>query len=302
MRRRSARALTAARRGGATRSGQIMVFGFLVLVSFLMLAPFVHELAKSFSYPIAVERGDVVFWPVDFTLGNYAHYLQPEYRGLWRAFGNSLVLTVVGTTWSVFFTAVAAYPLSKPAIQFRARGFVGGLVVFAIVFSPPMIPYFLAVRSYGLMDSLFALIATHTISPFNLILVRTYYRGLPNDLFEAATVEGAGDLTQLMRIAMPLAKPVLATITVYTAVVFWNIYLHALMFLRSPDLMTLQPYVRQLVSAGAEVVARGATNDPFRLAVSTRSALVIISILPMLIFYPFLQKHFEKGALLGSLK
>ena len=296
------RSLSDARRMGASTGGQLLIVLVLGLFGLAMLLPFVNEIAKSFSHPDLVKRGLVSLWPKGFTLGNYRHYLNPEFDGLWRAFYNSIFITSIGTVWSVFFTACMAYSMSKPVSVFRAGPALSVLIVFAIVFFPPMIPYFLTVRSYGLMNTRWVIILAHTVGPFYLIIVRTFFRGLPQDLFDAAEIDGAGDFRQALQIAFPLAKPALATIAIYSAVLLWNIYLHSLLFIRDPGLMPLQPVVRSLMASTGDTGAVTLTYNPFRNSESAKSALVIISILPIAMVYPLLQKHFTKGALLGSVK
>jgi len=293
-----------ASRLGATPAGRIVVFAGLLAVTLLTLLPVVHEIAKSFSMPGAVNAGKVFLWPVEPTLGNYAHYFQAEYASLLRAFLNNVLITVSGTLWSVFFTTLTAYPLSRSLREFRFGAFLMGLFVFCIVFTPPLIPYFLAIRSYGLLDTWWALILTHTVLPFNLILVVSYMRGLPEELFEACRMDGGNDWWMAFRVAFPLATPILATIGVYTAVLFWNFYLHPILFLQSPDLMPLQPVIRSYLSEEVGVIRVGVdgVQDLFAHTPSSASALVLLSILPVVLVYPFLQKHFLKGSLEGAIK
>ncbi|MFW5776343.1 MAG: carbohydrate ABC transporter permease [Spirochaetota bacterium] len=288
---------------GGSFVGTVFVHIVLVIVGLVMLLPFVHELAKSLSFPLRVQVGDVVFWPKDFTFRNYTYFIDPAYKNLWRSFINTAYLTVVGTVWSVFFTAIVAFPLSRPRSEFRLGPAMMGLVVFSIIFFPPLIPYFLVVKSYGLMDTLWAIILAHTIGPFNLILVFSYYRGLPEDLFDSCRIDGGTDLRLVWQIAIPLSKPVLATIAVYTAVLLWNIFLHALLFIRDPTIMPLQPIVRSILSRSTDSLARQSlTFNPFESAESTKSAIILLSTLPIIAVYPFLQRYFVKGALLGALK
>lgn len=291
-----------ARKMGASVGGQIAVAVVLGIYGLVVLLPFLSEIAKSLSDPELVKRGLVSFFPRGITLGNYAYYLDPEFTGLWRAFGNSFYITAIGTVWSVFFTACMAYAMSKPRKMFRAGRFLSVLIVFAILFFPPLIPYFLAVRGYGLMNTRWVIILAHTIGPFYLIIVRTFFRGLPQELFDAAEMDGASDFRQAIQIAFPLAKPALATIGIYTAVLLWNIYLHSLLFIRDASLMPLQPVVRSLMTSSGDTGAVTLVYDPFRNSESAKSALVILSIIPIMIVYPLLQKHFTKGALLGSVK
>ena len=287
---------------GASVGGQTAIVIVLAVVGLVMLLPFVHEIAKSLSDPLVVKQGLVSLWPRNLTLGNYSYYLDPQFDGLWRSFLNSIYITAVGTVWSVFFTASMAYAMSKSQEVFRVGKFLSFLVVFGIVFFPPMIPYFLTVRSYGLMNTRWVIILAHTIGPFNLLIVRTYFRGLPQELFDAAEIDGASQFRQAFQIAFNLSKPALATISIYTAVLLWNIYLHSLLFIRDPDLTPLQPVVRSLLARSEDTGEITMEFNPFRNAQSAKSALVIVSIIPIAIVYPFLQRHFTKGALLGSVK
>lgn len=292
-----------ARRLGATRAGDAAIHGLLALIALSMLLPFAHEIAKSLSHPGVANRGLVAFWPKEFTTANYGYFLRREFEPLWRSYLNSVFLLAVGTTWNVVFTMLYAYPLSRPKGAFRAAGFCNWLILFSIIFLPPMIPYFLAVRTYGLMDTLWVIIIAHTVSPFNAVIVRTFLKNLPEELFESARMDGAGDLRQAFQIAFPLSLPVIATIIVYTSVLMWNMYLHALLFIRDATKMPLQVIVRNILSRSIDMVMNESPEfDAFRNAASTKSALVILSILPMLIMYPFLQKYFAKGALVGSVK
>lgn len=292
-----------ARRLGATIAGDFGIYAVLALAAVSMLLPFVHELAKSLSHPDAANRGLVALVPQDVTAANYAYFLRQEFTPLWRSYLNSVFLLAVGTSWNVVFTMLYAYPLSRPKGTFKAAGFCNWLIVFSIIFLPPMIPYFLAVRSYGIMDTLWVIVIAHTVSPFNAIIVRTFLKSLPEELFESARMDGAGDVRQAFQIAFPLSLPVIATIIVYTSVLMWNMYMHALLFIRDATKMPLQVVVRNILSRSVDMVMNESPEyDAFRNSASTKSALLILSILPMLIMYPFLQKYFAKGALVGSVK
>lgn len=291
-------------RHGGTRIGGIAVTATLVLIGLMMVLPFIHEIAKSFSFPVRVNAGEVAFLPVQPTLGNYELYFDPSFSFLWRSFFNTIFLASVGTVWSVFFTAIVAFPLSRPRREFVIGPHVLTLVVFSIIFFPPIIPYFLAVRSYGLMNSLWAIILTHTIMPFHLILVINYYRSLPEEIFESCRIDGANELHVAWHIAIPLAKPVIATIAVFAAVIIWNILFHALLFIRDRSLMPLQPMVRLIMQETMSVGDHQqiTTRNPFFRTASSQSALVLMTTLPIVIVYPLLQKYFIKGALLGAVK
>ena len=184
-----------------SRFGVFFVYIVLALVAIIMLFPFAHELAKSLSYPTEVAAGRVLLWPRDFTWGNYLYFT--KFAQLWRSFANTIFITVVGTTWTVLMTAMMAYPLSRSKKEFRLGPVVRVMVVFSMVFFPPMIPYFLAIRSYGMMDSFSALILTHTIYPYYLLMIISFYHGLEEGLLEAARIDGAGDFRLFCQFALP---------------------------------------------------------------------------------------------------
>lgn len=275
---------------------------FLLIVALTVILPFMHEISKSLSYPTNVDAGQVTLLPVNFTWGNYIYLFQSKIQILWRSFFNTVYITVIGTIWSVFFTAILAFPLSRPKSEFRIRGVIMKIVIFTLIFSPPIIPFFLAVRSYGMMDKLSSLFIIYTISSFNLILVMTYFRGLPEELFDSCRIDGGSDWRIVFQIAIPLSKPVLATIAVYQSVGIWNIFFAALLFIRTPKLMPLQPLVRSILAESLDTQPTQILVDAFRFSMSTKSALVLLTTLPIVVVYPFLQRYFVKGALIGAIK
>lgn len=298
------RGLSQEARLGATKTGIFFVTAAMGTITLLVLLPFMHEIAKSFSMPTAVDAGKVFLWPVEPTLGNYLHFFKPEYKALLQGFLNNVLITTLGTLWSVSFTALTAFPISRPKREFIPGPALMGLFLFCIVFAPPMIPYFLTIRAYGLMDSWWALFLPHTVMAFNLILTVSYLRGLPEEMFEACRMDGGNDGHLAFRIAFPLAQPILATIAVYTAVMFWNIYLHPILFIRNPDLTPLQPVLRSFLaeSVGVQRFESDAARDIFANTQSAASALVLLSIIPVALVYPLLQKYFLKGSLEGAIK
>ncbi len=274
----------------------------LALLALIMLYPLVHTLAVSFSAGPAAEAGRVYVWPVGFQTTGWRYVVRD--RMLHRAFLNSVYVTVVGVVGSLGFTALFAYPLSRS--YFTPRKALSLMVVISLVIRYPLIPYFLSIRSYGLMNNIHVLIVTHLITEFNLIIMRTFFQGLPDELEEAALMEGANHLHILVRIIIPLSKPVFATLALFFAVNYWNMFLHPLMFLRDANLMPIQIRLRQFIAQSAalqdrsgEVGGRG-TADLNRRTIE--AAVTIFATLPILMLYPFLQRHFVKGALLGSVK
>ncbi|MDC7232755.1 MAG: carbohydrate ABC transporter permease [Spirochaetales bacterium] len=281
----------------------IVVYTFLLLITLLMILPFLHELAKSFSYPTEVEAGRVSLLPKRFTFGNYYYFWRKQSEQLGRAFLNTIYITVVGTAWTVFNTALLAFPLSRSKKEFRLGVPILMIVIFCFVFQRPVIPYFLTVKAYGLMDTRAALILSHTIVPFYLLLVLTFFRGLPEDLFDACRIDGGSDFHLFWHVALPLSKASLASVAIFSGVTMWNLFFHPMLFIRSSDLMPLQPIVRSIMRGTGDVLKGNLLdNDPFRETESIKSALIMLTIIPVAVVYPFLQKYFTKGTMVGAIK
>jgi putative aldouronate transport system permease protein len=278
------------------------IYALLLLIALSMVLPFVHELAKSFSYPTEVAAGRVSLWPKEFTWGNYGYFYRKHLTTLSRSFLNSLFITGFGVLWSTLNAAIFAFPLSRPPSEFRLTRPILSLVLLTLVFSPPVIPYFLAIKSYGLMDTYWAIILPHTIFPFELILVITFFRQLPEEMFDACRIDGGNDWHLFRHVALPLSKAVLVTVALFASVGLWNIFFHALLFLRNPKLQPLQVFVRGILQAGGDISSGQMIRDPFSETESTKSALVLLTTLPIIVVYPLLQRYFAKGVLLGAIK
>lgn len=273
----------------------------LVLLAFLMLYPLLHTLAVSFSSGTATEAGRVLIWPIGFQTSSWQFVIGN--RSLYVSFLNSIYITVVGVIASLAFTALFAYPISKS--YFKIRKTISFLIIFFMVIRYPLIPYFLTVRAYGLMNNLHVLIITHLIIEYNTIIMRTFFQNLPVELEEAAFMEGANHFTILTKIYVPLSKPVLATLGLFFAVSYWNLFLHPIMFIRSADLIPIQVRLRQFIamSASLEQNRGGVAVGGMELSrQNINAAVTIFATLPIMLIYPFLQKFFVKGALLGSVK
>ncbi len=272
----------------------------LILLALLMLYPLVNTLAISLSSGVAADAGRVTIWPIDFQLDGWL-YVAGD-RSLHRSFLNSVYVTVLGTASSLVFTAIFAYPLSKS--YFKLRRVLSLLVVFTMIFRYPLIPYFLALRSYGFMNNIHVLIFAHLLTAYNLIIMRTFFQNLPAELEESAVIDGANHLQILVRIFVPLSKPVFATLGLFFAVSYWNLFLHPLLFLTDSNLLPIQVRLRQFIarSASIESSTDAVASDADLNRRTIEAAVVIFGTLPILMIYPFLQKHFVKGALLGSIK
>lgn len=280
----------------------IFNYTLLGIISLTMLLPFIHILASSFSEPWAIRSGKVMFWPVDITLANYGYVFQDV--SIWRAFAISIFITTTGTFVSLFLTATMAYPLSRPEFMFK-RIFLF-MVMFTMIFSMPIIPMYLLVRSLGLLDSLAALIIPSAMSGFNFFIMRTFFLNLPNQLIDSARIDGAGEFRILWQMVLPLSKPAFATLGIFYAVYYWNSYFNALMYINNRQMFPLQVKLREMVVSGDMAMELG--NDMSEAAMASMStqgikmATIIVATVPILLVYPFLQKYFIKGALLGSVK
>ncbi|MFS0724295.1 carbohydrate ABC transporter permease [Paenibacillus sp. 1P07SE] len=285
-----------------SRSEKVFVSGItiiLIVLSALALIPLLSVIATSFSSKSAVDMNLVTLWPRQFTLDSWGYIIdRPD---LWRSFFLTLITTVVGTILALLMTALLAYPLSKSEFRFGTVVMVG--VVVAMIFKAPIVPYFLTVRAIGLYDNPLVLIVPHILNPFNLIIMRTFFKQFSKELEEAAFLEGCGYFRMLFQMVLPLSKAVLATLALFYGVVLWNQFQHPLFFLQNPDLFPLQIKIRQFITDD-NVIMAGATSmvDANYNERTLRAATVIFAIIPIIMVYPFLQKYFVKGAMIGSVK
>ncbi|WP_246941794.1 carbohydrate ABC transporter permease [Bacillus pinisoli] len=273
---------------------------FLALLSLSMLLPLISVIAKSFSSSEAISKGEVYFWPIEFTLINYEYVFHDA--SIWRAFFISVLITVGGTLINLLATTSLAYPLSRP--EYKGKKIILFLVLFTMIFSAPLIPSYLVVKSFGMVDTLWALVIPSMISAFNFFVMRSFFQNIPSTLIDAARIDGLGELGILFRIVLPLSKPVLATIGIFYGVSHWNNYQSALYFLNDPKLYPLQVKLRQMIVndemavEANSVFSSMALNSPEGIQMAT----VVVATLPILLLYPFLQKHFVKGSMIGSIK
>ncbi|WP_230986543.1 carbohydrate ABC transporter permease [Cohnella fermenti] len=277
-----------------------LLYIVLFAVAASALYPFIYMIAVSLSGTVPVLKGQVFFWPKAFTLNTYkAVFDNPE---IGRAYLNTIVYTVLGTAISLLITAAGAYALSKREMMFR-RGFMV-IVTITLFFSGGMIPTFLVVRSYHLIDTIWAMILPGAISTWNLIVMRTFFSGMPQEVEESGKIDGLNDIGIFFRLVLPLSKAIIATVGLFYGVAIWNNFFSALLYLRDADLFPLQIIVRNMVLQGASG-ANGAGNvggDSMIIDESLKYATIIVTTVPILLVYPFLQKYFAKGALIGSVK
>ncbi|WBX82026.1 carbohydrate ABC transporter permease [Virgibacillus salarius] len=286
----------------------IMIYIFLTLLAFVTFYPFWNSLVISFNNGQDTMLGGVTFWPRDFTLDNYEIVFQD--KRLVNAFMISVARTVVGTILSVLATAMLAYGLSKKELVGRKY-----FMVFCIVtmfFSGGLIPTFLLVRGIGLMDSFWVMIIPSLILIWNMIIFRTFFQQLPKGLEESAKIDGAGYWGIFFRIVLPLSGPVIATLSLFTAVFHWNDWFFPSIYITSENLIPIQTLLQKVlnsntvssqmsqIDAGAAAHMGKAANTVTGKSLSM--AVMMVATLPIIMVYPFVQKYFVKGVLIGSLK
>jgi putative aldouronate transport system permease protein len=274
----------------------------LVGIALLCLLPLWYTLAISLSTNSAAEAGLVKLWPVGFNLNSYQEIMGDS--KFFNSFWISIQRVVLGAGVSFVVTVLMAYPLSKTSKELPLRNVLMWVLVFTMLFNGGLIPWYQTVKSLGLINSIWALVLGHSVPMFNVILVVNYFRNLPKELEEAALVDGAGPWYMLVKLFIPLAVPVLATVTLFSIVYHWNEFFNGLVLMSKADKYPLQTYIQQLV-----VVIDASTMDTEQLKrlseLSNRTlnaAKIFIAMIPVLIIYPFLQRFFIHGITLGSVK
>ncbi|ANE45737.1 ABC transporter permease [Paenibacillus swuensis] len=285
-----------------SRSDQVYQGIVLVLLSLLALVcviPFIHVTALSFSGMEAIVDGKVSFLPVDFQLDTYKLVLQDQ--AMLRSIGFTAFVTVLGTAISLFVTICAAYPLSKSDL--KGRTVFLQIIIFTMMFSGGMIPTYLIVKSLGLIDSVWALILPGLINTFFMLIVKTYFTStIPDSVEESAMIDGCNEIRMLISIILPMSMPIIATIGLYYAVQYWNMFFAALLYINDPDKFTLQLKLRQLLILDQNSASMNPEELGRQVSESIKSATIIITAVPILLVYPWLQKHFVKGVMLGAVK
>ncbi len=284
-------------------SAQDKAFGAVITLILLLFAvitavPLLSEIAISLSSKTASQMNRINLLPVGFTLDSWKYILTKG--NVWKPFLISLSSTVIGVAVALLINTLMAYPLSKT--EFAPSRYLMLFVVFTMVFSAPKVPYFLTLRSYGLYNSYWVLIFPHILTAYNLIIVRTFFRQFPKELEEAAMIDGCGKFRILFQIVLPASKAVLATVGLFYGVTMWNQYEHPMMFLQNMDLFPLQMRIRTIVDGSGELQAVTMAQTANYTSATLSAAAVVFAILPILVAYPWIQKYFAKGAMLGSVK
>jgi putative aldouronate transport system permease protein len=277
------------------RAVNVVVLGGFALICVL---PFLNVLGSSFATPGELATRSFVVIPETFTLDAYRYILSTS--TIFRALGVSVFVTAMGTFVSLLLTSFMAYALSKPYL--RGRRVINFLVIFTMLFSGGMIPTFIVVQNLGLIDSLWALILPVAINAFNFVIMRSFFQAIPDSLEEAARIDGCSDLGVFLRIVLPLSLASIATIGLFYAVGYWNTYQNAILYINDSEKWPIQVLLRQIVIVASGMNADASVVDVVPPAQSVKMAVIVVATLPMLLVYPFIQRYFVKGALIGSVK
>ena len=276
----------------------------LGIVACIMLFPLIYVVSASFSDPMSVTSGKMILWPVDVTLENYKEVFKND--NIMRGYRNSLAIMFLGTALNLVMTILAAFPMSRKDLW--GRGVLMKLMTFCMFFGGGLIPTYLMVsKTLGLMNNWLALILPGAISVYNMIIMRTFFMtSIPYELHEAADIDGCTPFGTLIRIILPLSGPIIAVLGLYYAVGHWNSYFSALLYINVEEIQPLQLYLRKVLTAnnsqslmdmGADEMARAAMR-----AETIKYSVIVVSSIPMLILYPFVQKFFVKGVMIGAVK
>lgn len=284
----------------SSRVLDVFNYTLLAIVAILMLFPFLYVISVSFSSFKDYMQSDFMLIPKEWVLDAYRYIFAS--KAFLRSLGVTVLITLIGTLVNLAFTSSFAYVLSRPVFGQRVVTF---MVLFTMLFSAGMIPTYLVVKETGLLNSIWAMILPVAIAPFNLIVMRQFFQSIPSELHEAATIDGANDLQSFGKIILPLSKPSLAAFGLFYAVMHWNNYFTAILYMNDQRWWPIQTFLRQIVvvNEAQNSLANGQIlleNAPP--AETIQMAAIIVATVPILIVYPFLQKHFAKGVMLGSVK
>lgn len=274
----------------------------LILLALLCLLPLLNILAISFSSSSAAGSGMVSFLPVDFSLKSYEFVLQKS--EFWVAFWVAVKRVVVAVPFSLLLTILMAYPLSKSDNKFRGRKVYTGILVFTMLFSGGLIPWYMAISDLKLINSFWALVLPNAVSAYNTVILMNFFRQLPVELEEAASIDGASHWRILFQIVVPLSKPAIATIALFCIVTNWNSWFDGLLLMNSPSKYPLQSYLQTVIvnqdmslMSASDILTMGEVSNR-----TQKAAQAFVAALPILCVYPFLQKYFTEGLVVGSVK
>lgn len=282
------------------RDGLFQLFVVVVLLALAaaVLFPFLLTVTSSFADSKELLLKDVVLWPKHWTLDAYRFLLDNDQ--FTRSFRNAVVITVVGTAINMALSVLMAYGLAQPGVKGRTA--VNFMVLFTMLFHGGMIPTYLVVNKLGLIDSYWSIWLVNAITPFNMIVIRSFFQTLPKELKESARIDGCGEFKILWRIVLPVSMSMMVTFALFYCVANWNTYFQAILYLNNSDSYPLQVFMREVLIVNPSELGLDVTDNGYAYTPAVRHAVILLAALPLLIVYPFMQKHFSKGMLMGSVK
>ena len=280
----------------------VVNYTLLAIIACLMIYPLIYVLSASFSNPARTVLGDIWLFPKELTVDLYVKVFQNE--KILIGYRNTIIYTVFGTFINLLFSVMIAYPLSRK--DFYGRNMITVFIMITMFFSGGMIPTYLLVKDLGMLDTIWAIVLPGAVSVYNVIIMRTFFQSIPNELHEAASIDGCGNISFLLKIVMPLSMPIIAVMTLFYGVGHWNAYFDSLIYLNDESKFPLQLYLRQMLiqedMSGMSSASDNAISEHLMQIEGLKYAVVIVASLPMLVLYPFLQKYFVSGLTLGAVK
>lgn len=283
----------------------VVVYGILIFALIAVAYPLIYVVSASFSSPAAVSSGKVVLWPVQPTLLAYETVI--NYKNIWIGYQNSIFYMVVGTVFALVFNTMAAFPLSRK--EFIGRRFFTLVLAVTMYVSGGLVPTYLLISSLHLLDTIWVMIIPTATSVWHIIMIRTYFtNSVPEELYEAGQLDGCSDIGYMIRILIPLSGPIIAVIALYTAVSIWNAYFNAMIYLTKQELYPLQLFLRNILTIGDSINLEEAEENIeemqnlIGLSNLMRYAVIVVASVPVMLIYPFVQRFFVKGVVVGSIK
>ena len=290
------------KRSGSDQRLEICLIIIMSVIGVIMLYPLLVVLSTSFSAPSAVTSGKVWLFPVDFSIEGYKAVFRTN--DVLIGYRNSLFYMVVGTIVNLFMTLITAYPLSRDDLV--GQGIIMKLFTFTMIFSGGMIPNYLLMKDLGLLNSVWVMIIPGAISVYNMIITRTFIKSnIPKEMLEAAQIDGCSDIQYFIKMVLPLSGAVIAVITLYYAIAHWNAYFNAFMYLNDKDLYPLQIFLKNILVSNqvqADMIVDEQVQAIEGIAEVLKYSLIVVAVVPVMIIYPFVQKHFVKGVMIGAVK
>jgi len=277
---------------------QTCIVAVLFVLALSVLIPLLLTVSSSFADSKELLMRGAVLWPKNWTLEAYRFLLDNDQ--FTQSFKNAVIITVVGTTINMVLSVLMAYGLAQPSVKGRTA--VNFMVLFTMLFHGGMIPTYLVVNGLGLIDSYWSIWLVNAITPFNMIIIRSYFQTLPKELQESARIDGCGEFNILRRIILPISMPTIITFTLFYTVANWNTYFQAILYLNDSHRYPLQVFLRQVLIVNPSELGLSVTDSGLLYTPAVRHAVILLAALPLIAVYPFMQKHFNKGMMVGSIK